>query len=301
MGSKEAIVLRKAFSALRLLSLISFFTGLVCLLIVAQASAEVPRSLTLVYSGEERGLLRLHGCGQEQVGGLDRRQTVIQSLREKYAKVLNLHTGNIIDLTDPNSELIYQTALEALSAMNYDAVCLGPQDLCLPFDSLKALHANHPEIPFVCTNLELEAPNGLSCVPYIVREVPLDATTGIKVAVVGLLSKAHETEVKAYNPDFALTDPSTALANLTEELVQKSDFVVAVFHATREDANELAKEFSWVDVLIVAQDKQSIELAENTDFSFDAPIVVGKTAIVTNPPKVKQLGFWRSDLTRIGK
>ena len=55
-------------------------------------------------------------------------------MREQYADTLNLHTGTLTDLTDPNNELIYQIALEALSTMNYDAVCLGPQDLYLPVD-----------------------------------------------------------------------------------------------------------------------------------------------------------------------
>ena len=48
-------------------------------------------TLTLIYSGEEQGQLGLHGCGTEQVGGLSRRQTVIQSLRQKHANTLNLH------------------------------------------------------------------------------------------------------------------------------------------------------------------------------------------------------------------
>ena len=57
-----------------------------CLVLACSLSstvADISPSLTLIYSGEEQGQLGLHGCGAEQVGGLSRRQTVFQSLREK--------------------------------------------------------------------------------------------------------------------------------------------------------------------------------------------------------------------------
>ena len=145
--------------------------------------------------------------GTEQVGGLSRRQTVIQSLREKHANILNLHTGNILSPTDPNVELIYQIALEALGEMNYDAFFLGPQDLCLPVDSLQALHANHPNLSVVCTNLFVSSSNTSSFAPYILQNTP----SQVKVALVGLISKSHETEVTVYNPGTTLTSPEEAL------------------------------------------------------------------------------------------
>ena len=120
-------------------------TGIGCLILLwllfSCSVSDASDPLTLIYSGEEQGQLGLHGCGAEQVGGLSRRQTVIQSLREKHSDILNLHTGNILSPTDPNVELIYQIALEALEEMNYDAFFLGPHDLCLPVNSLQALHA----------------------------------------------------------------------------------------------------------------------------------------------------------------
>lgn len=115
--------------------------------------ADVFSTLTLIYSGEEQRQLGLHGCGAEQLGGLSRRQTGIQSLRENPENTLNLHTGNILSPTDPKVEITYHIALEASEEMNYNVVFLGPQDLCLSVDSFLALYANHPNLPVVCTNL----------------------------------------------------------------------------------------------------------------------------------------------------
>ena len=202
-----------------------------------------------------------------------------KSLSSRCAKnirtSLNLHTGNILSPTDPNNELIYQIALEALDEMNYDAFFLGPHDLCLSVDSLQALHANHPNLPVVCTNLF--SPSTSLFPPYILQSTPRQ----VKVALIGLVSKSYETEVTAYNPDITLTAPDEALDALGGEITVKSDVVVGVFHGREAEARGLAKQFSWLDVLILVRN-------ESADAS--PPAIVRNTAIVTNPPKGEAVG-----------
>ena len=60
-------------SVLYLLYQIGFLVVLGGLLPFTQVIADSSPPLTLIYSGEEQGLLGLHGCGAEQVGGLARR------------------------------------------------------------------------------------------------------------------------------------------------------------------------------------------------------------------------------------
>lgn len=253
---------------------IGFAVGLGCLFPCTPSIADASGTFTLIYAGEEGGQLGLHGCGTEQVGGLSRRHTVINSLREKHPDPLNLHTGNILDPTDPNNELICQIALEALSAMHYDALCLGPGDLCSPLDSLSALYANHPDLPVVCTNIVgARFPR-----PFEVVEI---AKTNI--AVVGLISKSYETEISAYNPGVTLAHPAEALESLGEKITGKSDVVVGVFHGSEAEARELAAVFPWLSVLVLAQNQPS-------ETSSDAPIVVRDTTIVTNPAKGEAVG-----------
>ena len=262
------------FGVTRILLTIGFSVVFGCLVPCTQAIADAANTFTLIYAGEEGGQLGLRGCGTEQVGGLSRRQTVIQSLREKHPAPLNLHTGNILDPTDPNSELICQIALEALSTMSYDAVCLGPGDLCLSLDSLAALYANHPDLPVVCTNIVgVQFPR-----PFEVIEAGKS-----KIAVVGLISNSYESKISAYNPDVTLGHPAEALETLGEEITRQSDFVVGVFHGSETEARELAKSFSWLSVLVLAQNEPS-------ETSSETPIVVGDTTIVTNPAKGEAVG-----------
>ena len=260
-----------------LLCQIAFLVVLGCLLPCTQAIADSSSTLTLIYSGEERGLLGLHGCGAEQVGGLARRHTVIKSLREEHPHALNLHTGNLLDSANPNNELICQIALEALSGMDYDAVCIGPQDLSLSTDTLSALYGNHPDLPIICTNLSISSPNPFA--PYIIH----NTTAQIKVAVINLISQSYQTEFSAYNPSITLTKPADTLEVLSKEITGKSDIVVGVFHGGEDEARTLAEKVPWLSVLIHAQDASS-------EVASDGPIVVGNTTIVTNSAKGEAVG-----------
>ncbi len=226
-------------------------------------------ALIILYSGEERGQLGLHGCGTEQVGGLAHRHTLIDDLRTKHRSVLNLHTGNLIDASDPNAEWIYQIGLSALDAMRVDVMCLGPNELAIPLETLMAFHLNHPEVGFVCTNAA--PPIGT---PYLIRPV-----SSVNVAIVSLVSESHTPEFSTVD----LTRPQTALAELEAEIVSKSDVVVVVFHATQAEAQTLAEAVPWIDVLILVDEQQAILRCEGSRCG-------EQTAIVTNAAQGAALG-----------
>ena len=226
-------------------------------------------ALIILYSGEERGQLGLHGCGTEQVGGLAHRHTLIDDLRTKHRSVLNLHTGNLIDASDPNAEWIYQIGLSALDTMRIDVMCLGPNELAIPLETLMAFHLNHPEVGFVCTNAA--PPIGT---PYLIRPV-----SSVNVAIVSLVSESHTPEFSTVD----LTRPQTALAELEAEIVSKSDVVVVVFHATQAEAQTLAEAVPWIDVLILVDEQQAILRCEGSRCG-------EQTAIVTNAAQGAALG-----------
>lgn len=236
-------------------------------------------SVTIFYAGEEQGQLGLHGCGAEQVGGLAHRQTLISSLHAEHDGVLNLHTGNFIDATDPNAEWIYQIGLSALDAMAVDVLCLGPHELSFPSETLAALHANHPDIAFICANVK----RGIES-PYLIH-----AAAAMNVAVVSLISQTYTQEL----PNVELIPPKIALAKLKTKLVSKSDVVVVVFQATQDEAEVLVEAVDWINVLIVVGDEQHADLSLNhhiTHFCRD------KTAIVTNATQGATVGAVTVDL-----
>ena len=92
------------------------------------------------------GHLEPAGCDQD-MGGLGRHATLIRSLQQKHPQLINLHTGNIIDIPEINSELTYQIAISALSYMGYKLICVGPNDLAL--SPIKSIQSNYPSLAVV--------------------------------------------------------------------------------------------------------------------------------------------------------
>ena len=161
--------------------------------------------------------------------------------------------------------------------MDYNALCLGPQDLSIPADTLSALYGNQPDLPVICTNLSVSSPSPFAF--YIIH----NTTTQIKVALINLISQSYQTEISAYNPSIVLIEPAEALETLAEEITDKSDVVVSVFHGEEDEARTLAEKFSWLSVLIHAKN-------ESTEVASDTPTVIGNTTIVTNPAKGEAVG-----------
>ena len=252
------VAIGRSLLQIPLLTYVLFFALTLSLFVQKPADA-----LTILYSGEEYGQLGLHGCGEEQVGGLAHRYTLITDLCTQPDTLLNLHTGNLIDATDANAEWIYQIGLSALDAMRLDVLCLGPNELSLPLETLKALHANHPDMDVVCANIAAGIDK-----PYLIRTI-----SAVNVAIVGLVSQFHTQDIR----NVELIPPQTALAELKAELTRNSDFVVVVFHATHAEARRLAESAGWIDVLIVANSEQ-----QSSEAAPVSPTFIGKTAIVTN-------------------
>ena len=238
------------------------------ILILMPCSVMSEPVLTIFYAGEEQGQLSLHGCGSEQVGGLAHRHTLLLNLRNELDAVLNLHTGNLIDAADGNldfsAEWIYQIGLSALDAIGIEVLCLGPHELSFSSETLAALHTNHPNIAFTCAN----AKQGV-VPPYLIQKV-----SSMNVAVVGLISETYTQE--PYKLE--LTKPHTALAELKAEIVDNSDIVVVVYHATQDEAQTLVDAMPWMDVLIVANGEQPATLrSEPMPYDKGTAIVVNAT------------------------
>ena len=226
-------------------------------------AVDAAEPFTILYSGEEHGQLDLHGCGTEQVGGLAHKQTLISNLCTKREVVLNLHTGNLINPSDANAEWVYQIGLSALDAMAVDVLCLGPNELSLPLETLAALHANQPKLRFVCANATPRIGT-----PYLIR-----AISAVNVAIVGLVSERHARDLSTVN----LTPSQTVLATLEAEILSRSDIVVVVFHATQSEAQILAAAVPWIDILIVVDEQPAILGCESSPSPEETVIVTNAT------------------------
>ena len=80
--------------------------------------------LTILYTNDTRGYLQTCGCRHSGLGGLDRRATLIRQVRAEQSHVLVLDSGNQAEDAERA-----RVVLQAMGAMGYAAVGVGPLDL----------------------------------------------------------------------------------------------------------------------------------------------------------------------------
>jgi len=97
----------------------------------------------LVFTGRQNGYVEPCGCTglDRQKGGLARRHTFLQGIKERGWPVMGLDIGNQVRRYGRQPELKFNLTVQLLELMGYQAIALGPNDLKLPAGELFAVSA----------------------------------------------------------------------------------------------------------------------------------------------------------------
>ena len=101
--------------------------------------ADTPQqNITLIYSGNLNGELEPCGCAEEtDLGGIKRRATIIQSLREKQPEIVLITSGGLLSSESPRDRLKGEYILKGISMIKYDAVAIQWRDLAYGTEFIK--------------------------------------------------------------------------------------------------------------------------------------------------------------------
>src|SRR5439155_3689384 len=88
--------------------------------------------VVLVLSGQGHGYMQPCGCSRPQLGGLERRYNLIQSLKQRNWPVVAVDLGDIAERSGPQSQLKYGYAMRALQLMGYSAAGIGENEIAMP-------------------------------------------------------------------------------------------------------------------------------------------------------------------------
>ena len=124
--------------------------------------------LALVITGRQDGYLEPCGCAglDRMKGGMSRRHTFFQMLRNQGWPVVRLDVGDLVKGFGLQAELKFQIAVEAMRKMNYQGVTLGPLDLKLPAGVVVAQVVNRRPAPSSPPTSGCSALPPESCAPY---------------------------------------------------------------------------------------------------------------------------------------
>ena len=214
--------------------------------------------ITILYTGETHSALFPCDCPVEPFGGVARRATAIQEIREKEKEILLLDAGGVFaggiyDEYVRGDELDQKRTranLDAMRLMGYDAICLGDEELNFGLDFLIGQTFN---FAFLSGNAVYANSGTLLLKPYLIKEVK-----GVKVAVLSMTTPETSTgEFKKQAEDLQFLEPVSALKKYVHEVKSKSDIIIVLSHLGEELSVKAAESIPEINVLINAHRKLS--------------------------------------------
>lgn len=206
-------------------------------------------AVVLAVTGQQFGYIEPCGCTglENQKGGMMRRYTLLDQVRERGWQVVPLDAGNQVRRTGRQAAIKFQRAVEGLRKMQYRTIGLGPDDLQLGASELLSVAADDgsPEHAFASANIELLAPELMRPFQQIdVGPYQLGVTTAIDSETVG----------KSLDDGITISPLESAARETLQAMEQAgTNFHVLLLFGSAERAEQLAREVPGYELIVAAK------------------------------------------------
>ncbi|MDA0657559.1 MAG: multiheme c-type cytochrome [Planctomycetota bacterium] len=209
---------------------------------------EKPRAV-LFLSGRQYGYIEPCGCTglANQKGGLARRFSLLSILRhEKGWPIVPLDVGNQVRRYGKQAEIQFSATIDALRAMQYEAVGLGPDDLRLSVGDLVSVvvgEGTSQGAPFVCANVNI--------LGMIEKRFHVVEKNGVRIGITAVLGDTYAHEVNS--PEIEKQSIGKSLPGVLHEMRKQNCHVtVMLAHATDEESEELARKYPDFQLVVTS-------------------------------------------------
>ena len=237
----------------------------------------------LVYESDTRAYYRPCGCNLNSAGGLSRRATLLEVLREQSAPVILCSGGDFYGTADVFNEAKSRFVARMMGLLEYDAIGVGEMDLSFGLSTLSA-DVRSFKLPVVCANLASQVdPGKLAFPPHRVV-----TRGGTRYGFIGLLSPSTQLQPmdKVHAPaatvDYTLKDPVEAAQAVVPELRASCDVLIVLAHMSETDATKLVERVPGIDLVVLGHDPQGHPIG--------VPTKVGGAYIVRATSKGQNVG-----------
>lgn len=187
------------------------------------------------------------------MGGVSRRNSVIQKIRQEEEHVLLLDCGDIFQGTPYFNMFNGELELKLMSEMGYDAATMGNHDFDIGLEGFKKAK-RHAKFPFLCANYDFSETilDGETKQYEIFQKGALKiGVFGIGIELNGLVSSTNYGKTK-------YLDPISTANSVAKELKQQGcDLVICLSHlgydytdSTRISDRKLAQNTSNIDIIL---------------------------------------------------
>ncbi|AMV31198.1 Cytochrome c-554 precursor [Pirellula sp. SH-Sr6A] len=205
-------------------------------------------------TGRQFGYMEPCGCTglENQKGGLMRRDSLLEGIRNRGWNVIPLDAGNQVRSRGKQSEIKFDWTSKAFSMMGYGAVTFGEDDLKLSQDTLVYQLVSYAG--------DSNGSNGPLFVSANVSIFPdLDTTHKVirvgnkKIGITGVLGDENASKLETVADSLTIKPAKESLAAVKKLLdAERCDFTVLLAHASLEESRLLAKSVPGFSMVITA-------------------------------------------------
>ena len=210
----------------------------------APKGATASRPLSVIVSCDTAGWIVPCGCSSKQAGGLLRRATYVQDVRQS-ADVLLADAGGAPGGASPYDRLKFEFVLRGEIEMQMSAHNIGAAEAELGAQSLRELNEKL-HAPLISSNV-LGA-DGQTIVPTH----RIVSVGGKRIAVAGVLSRKYTRN------GLRIDDPHESLMRVVQSLSGKFDHLLVLAYLPEDELEALASRIPEADMIVGGPTRQTI-------------------------------------------
>lgn len=242
--------------SMRTQSIKALFLAVACSLVFAHPLSSQPKSITILHTNDIHANFIPHEATwirttpRPMVGGFNELSFAVDSIRHINNATLLLDAGDVMT-GNPITEYPYRGALggalfQMMNTIGYETWCLGNHDFDLGQKNLLKL-TKIAEFPTVSANV-VDDNNAypLNNRPYVIIE-----KNGLRIGIIGVMSQDLYGLVNQTNlVGIKVLAPAATTQKFIDELLPKTDLIVALTHEGVDDDSVLATKVKGLNVIV---------------------------------------------------
>jgi 5'-nucleotidase/UDP-sugar diphosphatase len=208
-------------------------------------------SVTVIFSSDMLGKIRSCGCAVEDSGGLGRRATYTEKVREGSREVLVLDAGDAFSLDLSFTKNEAELTMESFSLIGVDVFTPGETEFIFGLPFLKVV-AENAELELIAANI-VDPSTGLPVFGKQYTVITLKG--GLRVAITGVLDETIKFPAYIDNSDFSVVPAEETLRKVIPLMKRDADFLVLLSHMGLDRTRDLLGRVKDFDIAVTGHGK----------------------------------------------
>jgi 2',3'-cyclic-nucleotide 2'-phosphodiesterase (5'-nucleotidase family) len=239
------------------------------------------QEIIILAGGDAQGVLEPCGCSSGQLGGISRRDTLIDALsKQNPARTLLLDKGGFIREPGLQSTIKAEFLIRAYSQIGTRILGLAPGDLFQGASRVLAMSKDQ-QVEILCSNIQVAGRqnNFRKFTTRTLGKEPQNLTVGL-TAVIG----KNAIPELGVQDSLSIEDPVLALRPVIEKLKPRVNILITLVHDGEDEARRIAREIPQIDLIFFGHD------ADSPTFR---PIREGSTRLISSGTMGRHLAVTR--------